>query len=203
MTPGIVLLLSASAHAFQRPTSTRYSRKIETSAQRYRLSALAGKQGRPASSDADDFAPSDISRRDALCALSVIFAAPQVAKADLIQFPCKPGDLKNNYSFLRAGESLIEADGLWGSNPLFLTNRENALSENGIAQIQAACADMMERDFNPSVVLFPTAANAIDTADIVASEMRIGRNRVLPEYTNLDGRTLSSCRYRGRCNPCT
>ena len=134
--------------------------------------------------------PGDVSRRDILYSLSVLIAAPQVARADLIQFPCQPGDLKNNYSFLRAGESLIEADGLWGSNPLFLTNRENALSDNGIAQVQAACADMMERDFNPSVVLFPTAANAIDTADVVASEMRIGRNRVLPEYTNLDGRGI-------------
>ena len=185
VAPGALLVLSAPAYGFQRPVHQR----SKPSAQRYHLSELAVKQ-LSSSNDADDFAPIDVSRREALSALSLIFAAPQVAKADLIQFPCKPGDLKNNYSFLRAGESLIEADGLWGSNPLFLTNRENALSENGIAQVQAACADMLERDYNPSVVLFPTAANAIDTADIVASEMRIGRNRVLPEYTNLDARGI-------------
>lgn len=180
-----LLVLSASAFGFQRPAHQR----SKPSAQSYHLSELAVKQGRN-NGDADAFAPCDVSRRDALCALSLIFAAPKAANADLIQFPCKPGDLKNNYSFLRAGESLIEADGLWGSNPLFLTNRENALSEDGIAQVQAACADMLERDYNPSVVLFPTAANAIDTADIVSSEMRIGRNRVLPEYTNLDARGI-------------
>ena len=183
---GALLVLSAPAYGFQRPGLVVHQRR-KPSAQRYHLSELAVKQS---SNDADDFAPINVSRREALCALSLIFAAPQAANADLIQFPCKPGDLKNNYSFLRAGESLIEADGLCGSNPLFLTNRENALSENGMAQVQAACADMLERDYNPSVVLFPTAANAIDTADIVASEMRIGRNRVLPEYTNLDARGI-------------
>jgi len=188
--PGVcaLLIVSVPAHGFNLRSVPRYSHRSHASAaQRYRLpDVLAGKQG------GDDLPPisSDVSRRDALCVLSLLLTAPQVAKADLIQFPCKPGDLKNSYSFLRAGESLIEADGLWGSNPLFLTNRENALSENGVAQVQAACADMLERDFNPSVVLFPTAANAIDTADIVASEMRIGRNRVLPEYTNLDARGI-------------
>lgn len=185
VAPGALLVLSAPAYGFQRPVHQR----SKPPAQRYHLSQSELAVTR-SSNDGDTFASIDVSRRDALCALSLIFAAPQAAKADLIQFPCKPGDLKNNYSFLRAGESLIEADGLWGSNPLFLTNRENALSENGIAQVQAACADMLERDYNPSVVLFPTAANAIDTADIVASEMRIGRNRVLPEYTNLDARGI-------------
>ena len=185
VAPAALLVLSAPSDGFQRPVHQR----SKPSAQRYHLSESAVKQS---SNDADDFAPIaiDVSRREALSALSLIFTAPHAAKADLIQFPCKPGDLKNNYSFLRAGESLIEADGLWGSNPLFLTNRENTLSENGIAQVQAACADMLERDYNPSVVLFPTAANAIDTADIIASEMRIGRNRVLPEYTNLDARGI-------------
>ena len=185
---GAFLSLSVAVHAFNLQSAhlvrRGFHQRSELPGQRYRASDLAATRG------SDDLAPGDVSRRDILYSLSALVAAPQVARADLIQFPCQPGDLKNNYSFLRAGESLIEADGLWGSNPMFLTNRENALSENGIAQIQAACVNMMERDFNPSVVLFPTAANAIDTADIVASEMRIGRNRVLPEYTNLDGRGI-------------
>ena len=181
---GAFLSLSPAVHAFNLQSAHLVPRGFH---QRRQLSG----QGRRASTQgSDDLATGDVSRRDILYSLSILVAAPQVARADLIQFPCQPGDLKNSYSFLRAGESLIEADGLWGSNPLFLTNRENALSDNGVAQIQAACADMLERDFNPSVVLFPTAANAIDTADIVASEMRIGRNRVLPEYTNLDGRGI-------------
>lgn len=137
----------------------------------------------------DDSNVSDKSRRNLLgslpftLGLSALVFSPRPAHADLIQYPCRPGDLKNTYNFMRAGESLIEEDGLWGSNPLFLTNRENALSDNGINQVHMACAEMLERDFNPSVVLYPTAANAIDTANIVATEMRIGRNRVMPEYT--------------------
>ena len=186
---GAFLSLSVAVHGFNLRSAHLVRRgfhhqRSQLSGQRYRASDLAATRG------SDDLAPGDVSRRDILYSLSALVAAPQVARADLIQFPCQPGDLKNNYSFLRAGESLIEADGLWGSNPMFLTNRENALSENGTAQVQAACVNMVERDFNPSVVLYPTAANAIDTADFVASEMRIGRNRVLPEYTNLDGRGI-------------
>ena len=36
-----------------------------------------------------------------------------------VQFPCVQ-PLGNTYHFLRAGESLLEADGIWSTNPLFL-----------------------------------------------------------------------------------
>jgi hypothetical protein len=37
----------------------------------------------------------------------------------LIRFPCTEG-LGNTYHFLRAGESLLEAQNVWSTNPLFL-----------------------------------------------------------------------------------
>mmetsp|Transcript_25085 Transcript_25085/g.54702 ORF Transcript_25085/g.54702 Transcript_25085/m.54702 type:complete len:607 (+) Transcript_25085:94-1914(+) len=161
-----------------------------------RTSSLSVSSALHSSSSTDDGLST--SRRDVLTSVPLSVSAflgalasyPLPAQARLVRFPCKPGELKNNYNFMRSGESLLESEGMWGSNPLFLTNRENALSDAGAEQVRMACADMLERDLNPSVVLYPTAANAIDTADIVATEMRIGRNRVLPEYTNLDARGI-------------
>lgn len=40
-------------------------------------------------------------------------------KPGLVQFPCKNG-LGNTYHFMRAGQSLLEADDVWTTNPLFL-----------------------------------------------------------------------------------
>jgi len=138
----------------------------------------------------------DPSRRSALIStlplslVATMFSSPPPARASLVQFPCRPGVLKNRYTLMRAGQSLLEDEGIWGSNPLFLTNRENALSEIGIRQVRLACEDMLRADYSPSAVLHPLAANAIDTANIVTTELKLGRNRVLPEYTNLDARGL-------------
>lgn len=41
------------------------------------------------------------------------------AQAALIQFPCKR-QLMNTYHIIRSGESLLEAEDIWSTNPLFL-----------------------------------------------------------------------------------
>ncbi len=45
---------------------------------------------------------------------------PQANAKGLIQFPCKDLEFSNTYHFLRAGESLLEEEGVWTTNPLFL-----------------------------------------------------------------------------------
>jgi hypothetical protein len=40
---------------------------------------------------------------------------------------------------MRAGASLLEVEDVWSTNPLFLTNREAALSELGEQQVREAC----------------------------------------------------------------
>mmetsp|Transcript_37551 Transcript_37551/g.79186 ORF Transcript_37551/g.79186 Transcript_37551/m.79186 type:complete len:566 (+) Transcript_37551:90-1787(+) len=106
----------------------------------------------------------------------------------LVQFPCHPGDLTNTYHMMRAGESGLEADGVLSTNPLFLTNREDALTEIGTAQVEEACDMMMSKGINPSVVKYSLAAKCIDTANIVATKMMVGRNRIVPEFTFMDPR---------------
>jgi hypothetical protein len=155
-----------------------------------------------ASSDDDQESASDStcsssfsrSRRNVLLSLplsaaAAAFGRPQPAQAHLVQFPCKEG-LKNTYHFMRAGESLLEEQNMWGTNPLFLNNREAALSKKGIDQVHQACQVMEEAGLSLSVIKFSIAANAMDTSDIVAADLQVGRNRLAPEYMYMDQRGI-------------
>ena len=111
----------------------------------------------------------------------------------LVQFPCPNGTLKNSYHFMRAGESLLESENVWGTNPMFLTNRvENQLSPKGHQQVTAACDKMRPHNLAISQVKFPLAANAMDTAQHVKQQLLIPGNVVVPEYTYLDQRGIGS-----------
>lgn len=54
----------------------------------------------------------------------------------LVQFPCPPGTLSNAYHLMRAGQSGLEAEGVLSTNPLFLTNREDKLTDLGTVQVE-------------------------------------------------------------------
>ena len=45
---------------------------------------------------------------------------PSAQARGLVKFPCKDYQFLNTYHFLRAGESLLEEEGVWLTNPLFL-----------------------------------------------------------------------------------
>ena len=55
----------------------------------------------------------------------------------------------------------------------YITNRDDALSDLGVEQVQRACEDMLAYDINPSVVKYSLAAKAMDTANKVATEMKV------------------------------
>lgn len=101
-----------------------------------------------------------------------LFSGVPPANAKLVQFPCQDG-LMNTYHLMRAGESKLEEDHVLGTNPVFLTNRENALSDLGKEQVHLAAKHLESLKINPSVVKFPIAANAMDTADILANELHV------------------------------
>lgn len=52
-------------------------------------------------------------------ALNKEFLQPANARG-LVKFPCVDYQFLNSYIFLRAGESLLEEEGVWSTNPLFL-----------------------------------------------------------------------------------
>ena len=108
----------------------------------------------------------------------------------LVQFPCKPGSLSNTYHMMRAGESRLEAEGILSTNPLFLTNQDDSLSERGKVQVEATCNEMLAMGINPSVVKYSLASKCVETANIVASTLMVGRNRIIPEFTFMDQRSV-------------
>ena len=93
----------------------------------------------------------------------------------LVQFPCPKGELANTYHIMRAGQSMMEAQDILCSNALFLTNHEDALSELGVMQVEQACEEMRLRGINPSVVKYSLASKCIDSANIVATTLLVGR----------------------------
>lgn len=106
------------------------------------------------------------------------FAAllPKHANAmGLVMFPCPKGELANTYHILRAGQSLMEAQDILCTNALFLTNHEDKLSELGVIQVEQACEEMRLRGINPSVVKYSLASKCIDSANIVATNLLVGR----------------------------
>ena len=107
----------------------------------------------------------------------------------LVMFPCKEGTLSNTYNAMRAGESLLEESNLLATNQLFLTNRESALSSRGVAQVRSTCQNILSKN-NPTVVYFSLAANCVDTSNIIADDLNFQRNRILPEFTFLDRRSV-------------
>ena len=143
-----------------------------------------------------DNASNSLSRTEFIQSLGVISTSlginPSPASAGLIQFPCnKP--LANTYHLMRAGQSLLEAEDIWATNPLFLTNRECALSDLGIRQVEEACRYLNDPSTGvsaPTIVRHSFAANAIDTANIVGRDLRLGRDRLVPEFFFLDPRAV-------------
>jgi broad specificity phosphatase PhoE len=127
----------------------------------------------------------------AACASSSFFfpAVPAAGARGLVQFPLRR-PLLNTYHLLRAGSSLLEEQDVYSTNPLFLTNRDSALSPRGQEQVVDACGAMALSGRAPTVVRFSLAASCIDSADAVARELRLGRDRVVAEYTYLDPRAV-------------
>jgi broad specificity phosphatase PhoE len=109
----------------------------------------------------------------------------------LMRFPCTE-PLHNRYYFMRAGQSLLEEQDIWSTNPLFLTNREAALSQQGRSQVLQAVRKLQEAGIQPSQIRHSLAASAMDTAGMVRDEMKVGQNRINPEFVFMDPRAIGA-----------
>jgi hypothetical protein len=114
---------------------------------------------------------------------------PAHARGGLVQFPCT-GPLGNTYYFLRVGQTLLEQEDIWCTNPLFLTNQDAALSETGIRQVREACQQLKRDAVIPSIVRYSFAAACLDTAAILGEELQITQDRLIPEFFFLDPRAI-------------
>ena len=98
----------------------------------------------------------------------------------------------NTYHLMRAGTSLLEEQDIWSTNPLFLTNRDDALSPLGFEQVRAAADRIIQfsPQRTPTIVKYSLAASCMDTANLLGQEFTLGRDRLIPEYTFLDPRAV-------------
>ncbi|CAB9524678.1 Pfam:PGAM [Seminavis robusta] len=124
--------------------------------------------------------------------LSSCLFRPRSANArGLVQFPVdSSAPLANTYHFMRVGDTLLEKDDIWTTNPLFLTNREAALTPTGMEQIQAASVQLEQTQQTPTVIKYSLAASCLDTAQIVGDILNLGTDRIIPEFTFLDPRGI-------------
>lgn len=84
----------------------------------------------------------------------------------------------------------MEAADIWGTNPLFLTNSDAALSPKGVQQVQDTCEVMRREGIAPSVVRYSFAAACLNTASIISSELQVTQDRLIPEFFFLDPRAI-------------
>ncbi|KAG7369570.1 hypothetical protein IV203_027316 [Nitzschia inconspicua] len=130
-----------------------------------------------------------LSSATALTTTTTVFPLPAHA-GGLLQFPVtKAVPLKNKYHLIRAGTSELEQDGIYSTNPLFLTNRENQMHPKGNTLIKRALEKLPSNQL-PTVIYHSLAANGMDTGDLIARELKLGRDRLLPEFTYLDQRGI-------------
>jgi hypothetical protein len=154
--------------------------------------------------DIASFPTAALNRRHFLAATAVgswsFFILPTLPAhaGALLQFPVGKETqlLKNKYHFMRAGLSDLEASGIYSTNALFLTNRENAMNDKGQRLVLQALesfkrsSDREEENFYPTIAYHSLAANGMDTGDLIARELKLGREKLLPEFTYLDQRGI-------------
>ena len=167
----------------------------------YRLSAassslnMMNKNNQDPPSSSGENNPSRRLFMDSFAAASfglISFVGSHANARGLVRFPCNDYEFLNKYHFMRAGESLLEEEGVWSTNPLFLTNREAALSERGAEQVTELCKKLKADRVAPTIVRYSLAANAIDSANIVGRELKVGRDRLVPEFNFMDPRAIGS-----------
>ena len=126
-----------------------------------------------------------------LAQLSTLAADPPPATArGLVMFPCTT-PLLNTYHLMRTGTSLLEEENIWSTNPLSLTSREAGLSSAGEDQVRKAAKQLKSsKDSTATIIKYSLAASSMDGAKLVAREINLGVDRVIPEFTFLDPRAI-------------
>ena len=136
-----------------------------------------------------------LSRRDLLSSSIMAFSCSSMtmlpiepAAATLATFPCEK--FQNTYHLMRAGESLLEEEGIYSTNPLFLTSSDSALSENGKKQLEKVVNQIKESDQQVTLIKFSLAAHSIASCTFIADRLKLGGDRRLQEFTYMDPRAV-------------
>ena len=131
-----------------------------------------------------------------LAGIPVLFA-PIAANAGMLIFPL-PSPLKNNYVFVRSAESYSDARHEIQTNPVKKLRQDNALTVKGREEAKEAVKRMNELGFSPSYIWTSNTERAYETAVVIARELQLGQNRIVPEYSFLDARAAGAFEGKDR-----
>jgi broad specificity phosphatase PhoE len=144
------------------------------------------------------FEKNELTRRQILSIPTVIVGFSSLGPSrpvharGLVQFPCSE-PLGNTYHFMCAGQSLMDQQDILSTNPLFVTNREAALSDLGIEQVEDSVTRLLiANNINPSIIRYAIAASSTDTTNIVARALNVGRDKLVPEFNYLEPRAIGA-----------
>lgn len=118
-------------------------------------------------------------------------ASPQLSQAALVLLPTT--ELRNSYFLVRAGELESERDGYVDTNPVNKTSMSNGLSDLGKQQIlQSTFPALRQLGLEQSAPWFWPSIHqgAYQSAELLAYLFKVGRDRIVPEYSFLDSRGL-------------
>lgn len=98
--------------------------------------------------------------------------------------------LTNNYYLMRASETNSDLAGIVSVNPVEkLSLAKHGLTRRGADDARAAAAALLSIGLSAETWIWPSVTiSAFETAEILAASMRIGRERIVPEFAFLDAR---------------
>lgn len=111
------------------------------------------------------------------------------SSAGMLTFPL-PAPMKNSIVLVRAGECFADNRHEIETNPVKKLRQDNALTDRGREQAQEAAREINEMGVVATYIWTSNTERAYETAAIIARELQLGQNRIIPEYSFLDARPL-------------
>ncbi|CBJ29948.1 conserved unknown protein [Ectocarpus siliculosus] len=122
-------------------------------------------------------------------ALGLVLASPESASANgMLDFP--PARLNNRYFLMRSGQGASDKEGVVQSHPIDKLHVDNRLTDQGVEETQRAAGVLRALGVGDAFIWADISSRAQDTARILAQELDIRQERVIPEYAFLEPRGM-------------
>ena len=120
--------------------------------------------------------------------LAATLLCSQPCYADMLTFPI-PAPLKNTYALARSAECFADSRDEVQTNPVKKLATNNALTMKGREQAKEMAKKLNDMNFVPTFIWTSNTERAYETGSIIAKEIGLGQNRLVPEYSFLDARS--------------
>ena len=100
------------------------------------------------------------------------------------------GRLRNQYYLFRPGETSFEAADIVDSNPINKGSSERGLTSKGREQVRRSAQALRALGVDSPTIWYDNGARAMQTADIISTELFVPRARMEPEFRWLEARGL-------------